>query len=149
MSDPAPQSLSNRSPGVELWRKILSQIPTIFGRLVYLASLRDEATGRYVHDGLSRLQGSEEADRTLCHSHQQVFSQWIASSLSDQKEDLDRYLMEAGGRIQILWSHRNVVLPLARDVERQLYLSDFETLLELLKFDHAGASSNPAASPPR
>ena len=138
-----PKSSSVRSPAVELWRKTLSQIPTAFGRLVYLASLRDEATGRYVHDGLNRLAGSEEADRTLCHSHQQIFSQWIASSLSDQKSDLDQYVMETGGGIQSLWNHRNVVPPKARDVERQLYLADFETLLDLLQFDHDAASSIP------
>jgi hypothetical protein len=137
----------SQTPAVELWRQTLSQIPTVFGRLVYLASLRDEATGRYVHDALTRLQGSDEANRTLCHSHQQVFSQWIASSLFDQKRDLDQYAMEIGGRIQSLWNLRDVVPPMARDVERQLYLADFETLLGLLQFDHDAASSNPGASP--
>ena len=147
VGDLVAKSLSNRGPAVELWRKTLSQIPTVFGRLVYLASLRDEATGRYVHDGLTRLQGSDEADRTLCHSHQQIFAQWIASSLSDQKRDLDEYVMEIGGRIQSLWSHRDVVPPMAREVERQLYLADFETLLDLLQFDRDAASANPGASP--
>ena len=134
---------------MELWRKTLSQIPTVFGRLVYLASLRDEATGRYVHDGLNRLAGYDEADRALCHSHQQIFSQWIASSLSDQKRDLDQYVMEIGGRIQSLWNHRNVVPPMARDVEKQLYLADFETLLGLLQFDHDAASAIPEGARPR
>src|SRR5258708_3521662 len=138
-----------RGPAVELWRKTLSQIPTVFGRLVYLASLRDEATGRYVHDALTRLQGYEEADRTLCHSHHQIFSQWIASSLSDQKRDLDQYVMEIGGRVQSLWSHQNLIPPKAHDVERQLYLSDFETLLDLIQTGHDAASSAPGASPPQ
>lgn len=149
MRDFGANSPDSRVPAVELWRQTLSQIPTVFGRLVYLASLRDDATGRYVHDALTRLQGSDEADRTLCHSHQQIFSQWISSSLSDQKRDLDQYVMEIGGRIQSLWSHRDVVPPMARDVERQLYLADFETLLDLLQFDHDAVSSIPGASPHR
>src|SRR5438067_5892283 len=136
-----------RPPAVDAWRKTLSQIPTVFGRLVYLSSLRDEASGRYVHDALSRLEGDEEADRTLRHNHQQIFSQWIASSLSDQKRDLDQYFTEIGGRIQSLWSHRNVVPPMAREVERQLYFADFETLLDLLQFDHDAAAPIPAGAP--
>jgi len=143
------KSSAGRAPAVELWRQTLSQIPTVFGRLVYLASLRDHATGRYRHEALSRIQGPDEADRTLCHSHQQIFSQWIASSLSDQKRDLDRYVMETGGRIQSLWERRDVVPPMARDVERQLYLADFETLLGLLEFDHGAASANRGAAPRR
>lgn len=137
-----------RGPAAELWRKTLTRIPTLFGRLVYLASLRDESTGRYGHEALIRLQGFDEADRTLCHSHQQVFSQWIASSLADQKKDLDQYVIEVGGQIQSLWRYRNAVPPMARDVERQLYLTDFETLLGLLQFDH-DASPTPAPSPLR
>ncbi len=137
---------SGRGPA-EFWRKTLSQIPTVFGKLVYLASLRDEATGRYVHDDLTRLKGPEEADRTLCQSHQQVFSQWIASPLSEQKRDLDQYVMEVGGRIQSLWRYRNAVPPMAREVERQLYLTDFETLLDLLQFDYDAASPIPGALP--
>ena len=149
MRDFVAKSPVSQVPAVELWRQTLSQIPTVFGRLVYLASLRDEASGRYVHDALSRLQGSDEADRTLCRSHQQIFAQWIGSSLFDQKSDLDQYVMEIGGRIQSLWNLRNVVPPMARDVERQLYLADFETLLGLLQFDHDAASSTPGASPRR
>ena len=100
-----------------------------------------------MHDALSRLEGDEEADRTLRHNHQQIFSQWIASSLSDQKRDLDQYFTEIGGRIQSLWSHRNVVPPMAREVERQLYLADFVTLLDLLQFDQNAASPIPAGAP--
>jgi hypothetical protein len=134
-----------RGPAADVWRRQLSQIPTLFGRLVYLASMRDENTGRYSHEILVRLQGPEEADRTLRHSHQQVFSQWIASSLADQKADLDGYMSEVGGRTQSLWRYRNVVPTLIRDVERQLYLTDFETLLLLLQFEHDAASPLPRA----
>lgn len=126
-----------------MWRNTLSQIPTYFGRLVYLASLRDP-TGRYMHEGLVRLLGREEADRTLCHSHHQVFSQWLGFSLAEQKSDLDDYLRVAGGPRQAL-HYRNLVPATAREVERQLYLTDLETLLELLKYEYAGASWVPEA----
>src|SRR5579862_1515121 len=132
MLDFSAKGLSFRGSAADLSRN-LSQISTVFGRLVYLSSLRNDATGRYAHDTLNGIHGSDEADRTLSRTHQQVFSQWIASSLADQKRDLDEYLAETGGGVQSLWRYRNVVPPMARDVERQLYLTDFETLLGLLQ----------------
>ncbi len=132
-----------------MWLHTLRQIPTIFGRLVCLSSLRDEATGRYAHPVLVPLVGVEEADRTLRHSHHQVFTQWIGSSLEDQKADLEEYLGTAGGGQDVFRRYRRLTPPTARDVERQLYLADLETLLELLRCERPGVFSIPAASPPR
>ena len=130
---------------MNVWRKTLSQIPTVFGRLVYLASLRDEGTNRYDHASLSRLLGPEDADRTLCHSHHQVFSQWIGFSLAEQKADLDDYVRAVGGRKHLLQQYRNLVPPTAREVERQLYLTDLETLVELLRYGTGDDYTTPAA----
>jgi hypothetical protein len=127
-----------------MWRKTLAQIPTVFGRLAYLSALRDPATGRYSHEALARLLGPEDADRTLCNSHHQVFSVWLGFSLAEQKADLDDYLGTAGSPRYAL-HYRDLVPPTARDVERQLYLTDLETLLELLKYEHGGAFAIPGA----
>jgi hypothetical protein len=132
-----------RTPGAVLWRSTLSQVPTVFGRLAFLASLRDTKTGRYSHETLRRSLGPEETDRCLCNSHHQVFSEWLRFSLAEQKADLDDYLSPAGSSRKLL-DYRHLVPPTARDVERQLYLTDLETLLELLKYEHAGAFSFPA-----
>jgi len=104
-----------------------------------MASLRDAVTGRYAHQDLVRILGVEDADRTLRHSHHQVFSQWLGFGLREQKEDLDEYLRVAGGPGYAL-PYRHLAPATARDVERQLYLTDLETLLELLKFERAAAS---------
>ena len=98
----------------------------------------DATTGRYSHEALERILGSEGADRTLCNSHHQVFSEWLRFSLAEQKADLDEYLRATGSPRQALHYH-DLVPRTARDVERQLYLTDLETLLELLKFEHGGA----------
>jgi hypothetical protein len=55
----------DRSAAADLWRNTLSQIPTTFGRLIYLASLRDQNTGAYHHHGLEQLFGPEQAEQTL------------------------------------------------------------------------------------
>jgi hypothetical protein len=108
------------------------EIPTLFGRLVLLSSLRDPATGEYSHPSLARLWDPEEVDRTIRVSHQQVFQQWLGFRLAEQKADLDEYLNEAGGPRHAL-AYRHLPPNAARDVERQLYLTDLETLLELLR----------------
>jgi hypothetical protein len=41
--------------------------------------------------------------------------------------------------------YRHLTPPTAREVERQLYLTDLETLLELSRFEPGGASSIPEA----
>jgi len=131
---------SMRTPAAMLWRKTLSQVPTVFGRLAFLTSLRNAATGRYSHEELLRIIGPEATDRALCNCHHQVFSEWLKFSLSEQKADLDDYL-STGGRSRAAFHYRHFVPPTARDVERQLYLTDLETLLELLKYEHGDAFS--------
>jgi hypothetical protein len=129
-----------------MWRRTLSRISTHFGRLVFLASLRDLATGRYRQDDLLRMLGSEDADRTLCRSHHQVFAEWLGFSLAEQKADLDEYLL-APGNSRYAMHYRNLVPPTARDVERQLYLTDLETLMALLTVEHAAVLTDRAAYP--
>src|SRR4051812_33121708 len=65
----------DRGPAADLWRHTLSQIPTIFGRLVYLSSLRDPNTGVYHHYGLAQRFDEESADQTLRESHLKAFSE--------------------------------------------------------------------------
>ena len=113
-----------------------------------MASLRDGSTGKYCHDALLRLLGPEDTDRALCNSHHQVFSEWLGFSLAEQKADLDEYMSATGTPWHAL-NYRNLVPPTAHEVERQLYLTDLETLLELLKHGHGGAFSIPIALPLR
>jgi hypothetical protein len=134
---------ANSSPlGTEIWRKQLLQIPTLLGRLVYLASLRDRNTGQYEHPELSDVLGRESADQVLRHSHLQVFSQWIGWSLEEKKADLDEYLRE-GVEQQLIRDYPSLIPAGARDMERQLYLSDLETLLALVRFERDAATAGP------
>ena len=144
MADHRAQS-NPRHPGADLWRGTLLQIPTLFGRLVFLSNLRDAHSGGYSHPALL---STDDADRTLRGSHQQVFQEWIGCSLAEQKSDLEDYLSTAGGP-RYASAYRDLVPATARDVERQLYLTDLETLLELLRFGNDASFSNPEPSPRR
>lgn len=128
------------------WRSTLTQIPTVFGRLEYLAGLRDEQTGCYQDPAQSAPSGNEDTDRALRHSHHQVFSQWLRFNLAAQKSDLDEYL-RLSGSLRVPRYYRTFVPAAARDVERQLYITDLETLLELVRCERAGDVLLPVASP--
>jgi hypothetical protein len=131
-------------PVAELWRSTLHRVPTVFGRLAYVAGLRDAVTGRYSHPALDNVASPEDMDRTLRHSHDQVFAQWLAFRLAEQKSDLDEFLNGLDGPRR-LSDYRRLIPPGAREVERQLYLTDLETLLELLDLEPGGASRTPGA----
>ncbi len=137
----------DRSPASDLWRHTLSQIPTTFGRLVFLSTLRDSNSGIYAHYGFAQRVGEEAANVALRQSHSQCFSEWLAFSLEEQKADLDLYLsgIESDKKtILDTWvrtkPYRNLIPAAALEMERRLYNSDLETLLELLTVVHGVAS---------
>ncbi len=141
-----------RRAAADLWRHTLVQIPTVFGRLVYLASLRDQNTGQYQHHGLAQRFGEEDSDRTLRESHEQTFADWLCYPLEHQKTELDDYLsaLDTPPRMVVeAWVRQTpfggFVPSTARETERQLYLSDLEVLLELLRREYGVAFPDPEA----
>lgn len=128
------------SPAGELWRRTLSRIPTLFGRLVYLSSMRNGNTGAYEHFGFAQRFSTREADRTLKTSHQDTFADWLSFSIEEQKGDLDSYLAElAEDRRAVLANWRlvppfaNLIPASARQAERDLFLSDMLLVLALME----------------
>jgi hypothetical protein len=135
-------SLPKGAPA-DLWRHTLSQIPSLFGRLIYLSSLRNANTGRYEHHGLAQIFGEDEAHAALMKSHNDTFLEWLNSPLEGQKADLDLYLAAlTPDRAAIVetWlrvaPYRNLVPLTARHSERRLFAVDFEMLLELLRGEY-------------
>ena len=139
-----------RGPAADLWRHTLTQIPTTFGRLVYLASLRNQNTGVYEHHGLAQVFGAEEADRTLRRSHFEIFSEWLCFGLEQQKNEVTGYLEALDESLRLVlenWirfsPYRNFLPASTREAERELYISDLETVLELLRREYGVASPDP------
>ena len=152
METSEPKGRLERGAAPDLWRHTLSQIPSLFGRLVYLSSLRDNNTGTYEHFGLAQAFGEGEAARVLGESHLNAFAQWLCLTLEQQKADLDLYLSSlAGNRSAILdtWvrlqPYRGLLPADARLVERELYMTDLETILELLRNEYGVACPDPDA----
>ena len=81
-----------RSATADVFKNTLSRIPTLFGRIEYLASLRDPNSGAYRHHGLAAIFGREESRRALSQSHEAVFREWLNLPLEEKREDLSEYL---------------------------------------------------------
>ena len=128
-------------PAGNTWVRILAQVPTVFGRLAYLSRLRDDAD-IYSHPALNQLVSNIVADRTLRNSHHRVFSEWIGFNFAQQKADLEQYLASSAQPVDLAFC-RSLVPQAAHEVERLLYITDLETLLEVLRLERGGASANP------
>jgi hypothetical protein len=141
-----PRATLERGAVPDVWRRTLSQIETVFGRLVYLSGLRDANSGRYEHHGLALVFGEDEADQALRDSHEITFAEWLSFNLERQKADLDLYLSHLTARKRTavdtwlrLRPYRNLVPTRSAEPERMLYLSDFEVLLDLLRNEYGVA----------
>jgi len=126
----------DETAAAELWRQTLSQIPSLFGRLVYLSSLRNANSGIYEHFGFSQRFTVSEADRTMRRSHLNVFADWLCLSLEQQKKDVERYLAALPeGRAAVVehWKRMppftGLVPAQARDEQRELFLADLRNVM--------------------
>ena len=138
-----------RTAVADLWKHTLLRIPTVYGRLSYLASIRDRNSGLYRHHGLGASFGREESDKALRESHEQAFAEWLKLPLEEQHTDLVAYLDALEDPRATVLDHwlrsrvyRQQAPASAREVERQLFFRDLEALLTVLR--NACAGEEPA-----
>ena len=143
-----PKGMLERDALADLWKHTLSQIPTIYGRLVYLASLRDPNSGTYRHHGLSAAFGREQSTYALRKSHEQAFLEWLTLPLAAKNADFRTFLQSATSED----SPQAVVTYLARGAryasqapdaagpaQREQFKLEVEILVELVKNDSGDA----------
>jgi len=129
-----------RTALADLWKHTLSQIPTLYGRLAYLASLRDPNSGVYRHHGLSAAFGREESGKALKQSHESIFSEWLNLALAEKSWNLRTYLQgldDPQGMVVDHWlrseQYRAQIPDSARPMESELFHRDMEALLQILR----------------
>ncbi len=134
-----------------LWIRDLSQIETFYGRLVYLAGLRNPDNGRYEHFGCSPgTPTSLMASRDLKKIHETIFRDWVGFSLERKKADIELYIatVDQGDSRSLvdawlrLTPYMNLVPASVQGPERQRHISDLEAILGLLKNLYGVASPN-------
>ena len=142
----------HRSPAGDLWRRTLTQIRTRFGRLAYLASLRNADTGRYQHHGMALEFGEDETDLAIRQSHMRCFSDWLSLNLEEQKIDLDQYLRDLGTDLATVISNWLRVAPYkafppaeAGSPEYRLFETDLAVLMEVFRIECGVAAPDPDA----
>jgi hypothetical protein len=116
----------------------LATIPSTFGKLTFLAGLRDESTGCYT-DPLAALLYGNQLDAVLEQRHRQFFLAWLGLDLATQTTQVAQYLAvddEDKNRLVEQWikerRYEKLAPPAAREVERKLFVSDLITILLLL-----------------
>ena len=78
--------------------RTLAAIPSDFGRLYYVSSLKDSLTGRYQHDGLMDMYSENSVQEALGQCHEELFSRILETPLSEQERDLRKCLDATGDR---------------------------------------------------
>jgi hypothetical protein len=145
---------ADETPEAELWRRTLAQIPSLLGRLVYLASLRDLNTGKYQHFGFAQQVGDRAAERTIRRSHGNAFEDWLCLSLSEQREQLDRHLDTTDGEREQILAHWQAEPPYlswvpsqALPAQKDLFRADLEIVTDLIRRESSAFSPTRSASP--
>ena len=129
-----------RSASADLWKHTLSRIPTAYGRLTYLVSLRDPNSGIYRHHGLAAVFGRDESIRALRESHDRAFREWLMLDLELKTADLQEYIAGLDDDPDVVLkylastAHNEFQLPeSARAADRLLFHRDFETAVSLIR----------------
>jgi hypothetical protein len=138
------QLQQNRRVIQDLTTTTLAAIPTLFARLLYLASLRDLSSGRYSHAGLSAVYSEEAVQQALAQCHEEVFERILESPLETQREELRVCLenMEGGMRSAVtqwrkLQAYRLLLTLNSPDYLKELFCSNIRVLLEILELENS------------
>jgi excisionase family DNA binding protein len=143
-------------------RERLSQIeadiralPSVLAQLAYLAQLRDPNTGVYSYPTVTDRSRTQEAHRVLEQLHTESFQRWLKLNLEGQKADFDLFVSSLQSSSQTIvrtWiqieSYRCFVPASASPAERELFLSNVETLLRIELAEISWAATEGPQPPP-
>jgi hypothetical protein len=115
------------------------QLPTAFAKLVFLATVRDPYTGKYLHEGWTTVGSSEEIHSLLRDTHHEVFEFVCSMPIMRLCGELRGYLrsLSAPWRNTIrLWdeleSYREMIPQGVSIEEREFFISQMQVGLAVL-----------------
>ena len=127
----------------------LAAIPSVFGRLMYISSLRDLSSGRYEHAGLNAVYSDEAVQQALAQCHAEIFESILELPLALQQGELRRCLasMSEGFCNSVIhWrrmeAYRVLIPEQAPQYLKELFCSNLRALLEILDEKHSPARSS-------
>lgn len=104
-----------RSALEDLFETTLAGVAGIAGKIEYVASLRDTASGAYSHWGLTQAYGEPSAQRALADAHRLVFLRFLRTPLRTLRDDIvissGALQMTAGEYVEHLRSRAPALLP--------------------------------------
>lgn len=112
---------------------------TVFEQLIFLGSLRDAYTGRYLHEGWIKIASPERIHQVLRRAHQISFESVLQLSVIELGKQLRFHFQSIGqpeGKTSLLWLEaepfRDLIPPGNGPVLRELFVSQVKTALEVL-----------------
>jgi hypothetical protein len=134
---------------------LLNSSPTIFGRLVCVATLRNPPTGTYFHAVLGKVLDGKVVDDILRREHRNRFSHWLGLKLSQQRGDLCRYFDSGDSterscvRYWLNYDLPDLLIPSeSLAPEQSLFMHDIRWVLESIRHDVQPAELRFEATPP-
>jgi hypothetical protein len=126
----------------ELFRQLqyaFESLPTPFARLIFLSSLRDPYTGRYMQEGWAVIATADEIHQALEEAQKEIFSVVVGLPLADFCRELREHFASLGqpeGEVARVWLEtepfRDMVPRGCSATERSLFVSQMRLALEML-----------------
>ena len=120
--------------------RALGSVETVLEQLIFLGSLRDAYTGRYLHEGWQQVSSAEDVHQTLLRTHQAAFEATLQVSLIELSKLLRLHFQSAGHcerETSLLWLEsepfRDLVPHRCPPVLRELFISQVRSALEILR----------------
>lgn len=130
-------------------RTQLDKLPNDLTRMLYLASLRDCNSGRYLHPELSPSIGVENAHQALTACHERVFNRLLTAPVSQyivQLEEYIRYTRTEKSIVLATWqsieAYRATVPVSAIAIYRDLFCLNIEIALLILNGNSASSGAD-------
>lgn len=128
----------------------LDDLPNDLTRMLFLASLRDCNSGRYLHPQLTQRVGVEEADHMLSVCHQEIFRHLLntpASGYALQLEEYIRYTRADRSVVLDTWqslrAYRSTIPVHASALYCELFCLNVELALTIVKDSRSWAEEGP------